>query len=968
MLGCLLLAVGMSAAAHAEVVYVNAANAGGTQNGASWATAYSTIEAALQASAIYQDAEVWVAQGTYGEERSDPTGALRMKSNVTVYGGFSGSETSLSEQNWTAHETIIDGSTARDGQPAMHVLIASNATLDGVTISGGQATGLETDGLGGGVIVYGPTARFRNCTFRNNHALDGGAVGMTKGAVARFYNCRFEDNTAQSGGAIAADARVITGATTATATNLYIEDCGFETNTAASKGGALSIESLDAVWVLSSTFNSNQGNKGGACAFNETHAWVRDSTFEANIVVPIEEGLPVPEGGALYATNSILNARRSAFSANDADNGGAAYVFDGDALFYSCTFMENTADWGGAVFEQEPLSPEVKTPDTQPVFINCLLAKNSATAGGGALYTEGGVTLTQSTVADNSDPSPAIAALALIGVNNAIWDDTQPLPGGVWGLTFTMIRGGADGLGNVDDNPRFTDALNGDYTLRDLSRAVNNGTPLLLSDPALNGVWRPSGNAFDMGAYERPIMPDTDGDGISDGLEGAFDSDGDGSPDYLDLDSDHDGALDAQEGPADYDGDALGSHRDPDSDGDGISDALEVPAGLDPSDPEDAALDLDNDGLTALQELALHGSHPLYTDTDMDGMPDGYEVEHALDPAVFDAYLDADGDGLPNAHEWQIATNPNDPADPQNDLYVAPDGSDDNAGTADSRLATLTRAMTVARLYSAAEFYGVDASPVTVHVAAGVYDEQVIVPPAVTLSGDGQEATIIRWSGATVENSTLLALGEATRIYNCTAEFAGLHPFEVTLADMNDVSVTLEYVTLDGAGNAFATGIRALEGGSSDSVVRRSIIERVRTGLYARESGINFTRTTFRDISGDAVYVAAPVTKQSGRTVPMLGDIHTADSTLNTFRSIAGFFVSNQTRTLLEAEQSDWGIYRADDIQKKMLGPVDFKPFLSGGGQNVGCSGTGGATTGDIVVMLLVGVLTLMYRQVRRCR
>jgi len=77
---------------------------------------------------------------------------------------------------------------------------------------------------------------------------------------------------------------------------------------------------------------------------------------------------------------------------------------------------------------------------------------------------------------------------------------------------------------------------------------------------------------------------DSDGDGIADLAEGAADTDGDGTPDYLDLDSDGDGIADAREGERDVDGDGLANFLDLDSDGDGVSDALEVLYGTDAYD------------------------------------------------------------------------------------------------------------------------------------------------------------------------------------------------------------------------------------------------------------------------------------------------------------------------------------------------------------------------------------------------
>jgi hypothetical protein len=48
-------------------------------------------------------------------------------------------------------------------------------------------------------------------------------------------------------------------------------------------------------------------------------------------------------------------------------------------------------------------------------------------------------------------------------------------------------------------------------------------------------------------------------------------------------------------------------------------------------------------------------------DTDGDGMPDGWELAHGLNPLVNDASLDADGDGLTNLEECQHGTNPSSP-------------------------------------------------------------------------------------------------------------------------------------------------------------------------------------------------------------------------------------------------------------------------------------------------------------------
>ncbi|MFX0151480.1 MAG: hypothetical protein ACFFAJ_11910 [Candidatus Hodarchaeota archaeon] len=76
-----------------------------------------------------------------------------------------------------------------------------------------------------------------------------------------------------------------------------------------------------------------------------------------------------------------------------------------------------------------------------------------------------------------------------------------------------------------------------------------------------------------------------------------------------------------------------------DLDGDGMSDDFEYtyyPQTLNPSYANDADLDPDNDGLTNLQEFQ-HGTDPMMTDSDSDGVLDGEEVNiYGTDPSVAD--------------------------------------------------------------------------------------------------------------------------------------------------------------------------------------------------------------------------------------------------------------------------------------------------------------------------------------------
>lgn len=117
------------------------------------------------------------------------------------------------------------------------------------------------------------------------------------------------------------------------------------------------------------------------------------------------------------------------------------------------------------------------------------------------------------------------------------------------------------------------------------------------------------------------------------------DTDGDGVPDFLDLDNDNDGISNLQEisfGPG-SDSNIVGGHRDLDSDNDAIFDVVEV-YGIEADSDRDGKLDIfvDDNGDGLSDELPqLDGP---VTDTDGDGVVDAYD-------------RDSDGDGISDEFE-----------------------------------------------------------------------------------------------------------------------------------------------------------------------------------------------------------------------------------------------------------------------------------------------------------------------------
>ncbi|MDX8552805.1 Ig-like domain-containing protein, partial [Tenacibaculum sp. 1B UA] len=170
---------------------------------------------------------------------------------------------------------------------------------------------------------------------------------------------------------------------------------------------------------------------------------------------------------------------------------------------------------------------------------------------------------------------------------------------------------------------------------------------------------------------------DTNGDGQSDNSvdeEEEPDTDGDGIPDYQDLDSDNDGINDVIEGgneSSDTNGDGVIDSNDTggsDSDGDGISDSVDGDINNfgEGDNGGDTLVDTDGDGTPDYQDL----------DSDNDGVNDVVEggnqdedgdgqVDNPLDDSDGDGITDSvDGlDGFGDADNPDYNSNPTDPND-----------------------------------------------------------------------------------------------------------------------------------------------------------------------------------------------------------------------------------------------------------------------------------------------------------------
>jgi len=132
-------------------------------------------------------------------------------------------------------------------------------------------------------------------------------------------------------------------------------------------------------------------------------------------------------------------------------------------------------------------------------------------------------------------------------------------------VTYSDVRLGWPGEGNIDADPLFVLAGAGNYHIISSSPCIDSGTDVgIFSD--IDGDSRPIGSGFDMGADEYPDCWDEDLDGYSDPACGGYDCD-DTDPDVnpgVDeicdngIDDDCDGLIDLEDMPQccwDRDGD-----------------------------------------------------------------------------------------------------------------------------------------------------------------------------------------------------------------------------------------------------------------------------------------------------------------------------------------------------------------------------------------------------------------------------
>ena len=429
----------------------------------------------------------------------------------------------------------------------------------------------------GGALYFGNhnESVVRACVFERNDANWGGAIIVTSQSATLIEGCSFTDNTStQYGGAIVingasviivqdgafvGNASNIGGAIHASnaGTGLTIEGCLFDGNTAGWESGAVHVAGDIDASISDSVFTGNSAPQtAGAIRVRDgADLDMLEVTFSGNVA---------RTGGAIQVCcDSTTEIDRGTFTENFAEYGGAIDC-DGDTArlaLLDSYLARNGANWGGAVRLQYTLLPLIRhcvfehnearwggavgsNHSTDVHIEGCLVTHNSAwDRGGGFLMeaTTGDTYITNTTIAHNLSTNNdgvginSTNASTLAITNSILWGNARQSGvltqiGGNAAVTVSScdVQGGYGGTDIIDEDPFFADPAGGDYRLMSGSPCIDTGSNALV----------PAGLTVDLDGHARILDGDADAsDDVDMGAHEAADCNGNGIPDFEDIDT-----------------------------------------------------------------------------------------------------------------------------------------------------------------------------------------------------------------------------------------------------------------------------------------------------------------------------------------------------------------------------------------------------------------------------------------------
>ncbi len=303
----------------------------------------------------------------------------------------------------------------------------NSAVLSGFTIQNGYLTGEEE--YGGGILCFYSSPTIRNCILTNNHvASSGGAIGYYYSTLV-IADCIITGNSAVGGGGIH-------GGGPANGSAIII-NCRITNNDVSSYAGGIFLMAHD-VLVTDCLISGNAGGYHGGGIYSST------------------------------TSNSIISNCRITDNTNLSQGGGV--LSQGYERYENCIITENSAYDGGGIYIDD-MSDET-------IFRNCTVALNTAGNRGGGVYASD----LNSTASSNLKNCVIWSNQAEIA-NDEIYDHA-----GILTVSYSDVRFGWPGDGNIDADPLFIAGPDGSFYLSQIAAGQSVDSPCLDtgSDPAEN--------------------------------------------------------------------------------------------------------------------------------------------------------------------------------------------------------------------------------------------------------------------------------------------------------------------------------------------------------------------------------------------------------------------------------------------------------------------------------------------------
>ena len=312
-------------------------------DGTSWDNAFMTVQAAIDAAG--KDDEIWLKKGTY-----ELSSQVTIDKAVAIYGGFSGGETQRNQRDWSKNVTTVDG----QGSVYHCFYVTTDATIDGLTITAGNANRSWPDNSGGGVYIYQSSPSITNCTILKNSADFGGGI-YNRESSSIIKNCLFKDNSAISHG----------GGIENYKSSPTIDYCTISENSVVMWGGGIyNRESSPTITNCSFTGNTSKYG-GGILNDTESSSSINNCSFTGNSATN--------SGGGMYIDTSSAILTNCSLSDNKAIHGGAIYNYNSSSTIVNCILSKNIAtNYGGGIRNKN---------SSTPAITNCILWANTAPDG-----------------------------------------------------------------------------------------------------------------------------------------------------------------------------------------------------------------------------------------------------------------------------------------------------------------------------------------------------------------------------------------------------------------------------------------------------------------------------------------------------------------------------------------------------------------------------------------------------------